>query len=416
MLTRLRVARPVAPIGARSASTWWSHVESAPPDPILGITEAFKKDTDTRKINLGVGAYRDDSGKPYVLDVVRKAESVVASRDKEYAAITGVNNFRKLAAKLAFGHSRVIEEGLNVTAQSISGTGALRLGGEVLNRMWTGSKDIYLPTPSWGNHRPIFKDSGLNVKQYRYYDATSVGLDFVGMMEDISAMPKGSIVLLHACAHNPTGIDLNEEQWREASSVMKNCGHFAFFDSAYQGFASGDLDQDAQSIRIFTDDGHDVFLAQSFAKNMGLYGERCGAFTAVLKNREEAAAFESQLKQLIRPMYSSPPIHGANIAEVILSDSELRKEWEMELSGMSQRIKDMRAALFVALQQSDRNWSHVTEQIGMFCYTGLTPEQVDALAKEHVYLTRDGRISMAGVTSGNVKYLAESILKVTANA
>lgn len=416
MLSRLHAFRtPSSVVGARAASSWWSHVEGAPPDPILGITEAFQRDADPRKINLGVGAYRDDQGKPYVLDAVRKAEQVVASRNKEYAAITGVANFRKHAAELAFGaDSRVIEGGLNVTAQSISGTGALRMGGEILNRMWAGSKDIYLPTPSWGNHNPIFKDSGLNVKQYRYYDKSTIGLDFTGMMEDVTAMPAGSVVLLHACAHNPTGIDLNDEQWKELSSVMKKCGHFAFFDSAYQGFASGDLDKDANAIRIFTADGHDIFLAQSFAKNMGLYGERCGAFTAVLQDKEEAAKFESKLKQLVRPMYSSPPIHGANIAEVVMGDTTLRNEWKTELSSMSQRIIDMRAALVTELTSSSRNWSHVTKQIGMFCYTGLSPEEVDKLATEHVYLTRDGRISMAGVTSGNVKYLAESILKVTA--
>ena len=324
-----RLGALALPATRQFASTW-ANVKAGPPDAILGVTEAFKRDQDPRKINLGVGAYRDENGKPYVLPSVRKAEELVitAKGDKEYLPITGLADFTKNAAVLAYGKdSAPIKENRIAITQSISGTGALRIGGAFLQRHYPGAKTIYLPTPSWGNHTPIFRDSGLEVKQYRYYDKNTVGLDFKGMVEDIKAAPQGSIVLLHACAHNPTGVDPTVEQWKELSNVVKEKGHFPFFDMAYQGFASGDTDKDAFAVRHFVAEGHQIALSQSFAKNMGLYGERVGAFSVVCADPDERARVDSQIKIIVRPLYSNPPMHGAKIAGTILADQQLYQQW-----------------------------------------------------------------------------------------
>ncbi|KAF2263167.1 hypothetical protein CC78DRAFT_534178 [Lojkania enalia] len=404
--------------GVRAASAW-SNVPQGPPDAILGITEAFKADSNSEKINLGVGAYRDDKGKPYVLPSVKQAEKkiVESNLDKEYAGITGVPAFTKAALQLAYGpDSAPVKEDRVAITQSISGTGALRIGGAFLERFYPGAKAIYIPTPSWANHNAVFKDSGLKVEKYRYYNKDTIGLDFDGMVADIKAMPKGSIVLLHACAHNPTGVDPTEEQWKQIAEAVKEGGHFPFFDMAYQGFASGDTNKDAFALRYFIKEGLRPVLAQSFAKNMGLYGERVGAFSVVCESAEEKKRVDSQIKILVRPLYSNPPIHGARIASEILNSPELNKQWLGEVKGMADRIITMRALLKENLEKlgSKHDWSHITSQIGMFAYTGLNPEQMEALAKEHsVYATKDGRISVAGITSGNVKRLAEAIYKVT---
>ncbi|MCJ1389613.1 aspartate transaminase aat1 [Xylographa bjoerkii] len=418
---------------SRSASTW-ANVQQGPP-AILGITEAFKADSFGEKINLGVGAYRtlniplvalldlksfpgDDKGKPYVLPSVRTAEKkiVESHMDKEYAGITGVPSFTEAAAILAYGpDSAPIKEDRVVITQSISGTGALRIGGEFLARFFPNGKKIFIPTPSWANHNAVFKDSGLDVQKYRYYNKDTIGLDFEGMVADLRSAPDGSMVLLHACAHNPTGIDPTEAQWKQISDVVKEKKHYPFFDMAYQGFASGDTNKDAFPIRHFIKEGHNMCLAQSFAKNMGLYGERVGAFSIVTESSEEKKRVDSQLKILVRPLYSNPPVHGARIASEILNDPSLNKQWLDEVKGMADRIISMRALLKKNLEDigSKHDWSHITSQIGMFAYTGLTPVQMDQLAKEHVYATKDGRISVAGITTGNVKRLAEAIHKVT---
>nr|CAG8600972.1 8119_t:CDS:2 [Entrophospora candida] len=355
----------------RAFITSWAHIPQGPPDAILGITEAYKKDTNPQKMNLGVGAYRDDDGKPYVLNSVRKAEKKILEDrlDKEYLPITGLSSFTQGAALLAYSKdSKPLKDGLISITQSISGTGALRIGGVFLSRYYPHAKKIYLPKPTWGNHNAIFKDSGLEIDSYRYYDKSTNGLDFNGLLEDV--------------------------QQRE---------HFPFFDMAYQGFASGDTDKDAYAIRKFITDDHRVALAQSFAKNMGLYGERAGAFSIISESSKEKAAIDSQLKILIRAMYSNPPIHGARIAK--------------EVKLMANRIITMRDKLkhhLVNDFQSKISWNHITDQIGMFCYTGLKPEQVEKLTADfHVYLTKDGRISIAGISSKNVKYLAEAIHEVT---
>ncbi|KAF2272925.1 uncharacterized protein EI97DRAFT_384643 [Westerdykella ornata] len=402
--------------GVRAVSAW-AKVPEGPPLP--GITEAYKADRNPEKINLGVGAYRDDRGKPYVLPSVKQAEKklVEGDLDKEYAAITGGPSFTKAALELAYGpDSAPVKEGRVTITQSISGTGALRIGGAFLERFYPGDKTIYIPTPSWANHAAIFKDSGLKVEKYRYYNKDTIGLDFDGLISDLKSIPKGSIVLLHACAHNPTGVDPTQEQWKKIAEVVKEKEHLPFFDMAYQGFASGDTNKDAFALRHFIQEGLRPLLAQSFAKNMGLYGERVGAFSVVCESAEEKKRVESQIKILIRPLYSNPPIHGARIASEILNDLTLKKQWLDEVRGMANRIITMRALLKENLEKlgSKHDWSHITSQIGMFAYTGLKPEQMEVLAKEHsVYATKDGRISVAGITTGNVKRLAEAIYKVT---
>ncbi|CAH0557881.1 unnamed protein product [Brassicogethes aeneus] len=401
------------------AMSWWSQVAMGPPDAILGVTEAFKSDTNPKKINLGVGAYRDDDGKPFVLPSVKKAEEVIRSKnlDKEYAPISGTADFCKRSIELALGEgSEVVANGCNATVQGISGTGSLRIGGAFLNAYFPGNKTVYLPTPSWGNHTPIFKHSGLDVKSYKYYDPKTCGLDFSGALDDISKMPEKSIILLHACAHNPTGVDPNKEQWAELSQLIKKKNIFTFFDMAYQGFATGSVDNDAYAVRLFVKDGHKIALAQSYAKNMGLYGERAGAFSIIGDSKEEASRVMSQIKILIRPMYSSPPINGAKIVSEILGNPALRADWLQDVKLMADRIISMRTSLRDNLKKegSSVNWEHITNQIGMFCFTGMKPDQVAKITKDFsVYLTKDGRISMAGVTSKNVEYLAHAMHTVT---
>jgi len=401
------------------ASSWWSGVEMGPPDAILGVTEAFKRDTNPNKMNLGVGAYRDDQGKPFVLPSVRKAEELFVSKklDKEYLPITGSAEFCKASITLALGaDNAAITEGRVVTAQGISGTGALRIGSTFLSKFFPGAKTVWVPAPTWGNHMPIFKHVGMDVKTYRYYDSKTCGFDFAGAIEDLGKIPEGSLVMLHACAHNPTGVDPKQDQWDEMSKVIKSRGLFPFFDMAYQGFASGDVAKDAYAVRKFLADGHNIALSQSYSKNMGLYGERAGAFSIVCSSQEEAARVMSQVKILIRPLYSNPPLHGARIVSTILNTPELNAEWLGDVKGMADRIISMRTQLKdnLAKEGSIRDWSHITDQIGMFCFTGMTPDQVDNLTKNFsVYLTRDGRISVAGIASTNVAYLAHAMHQST---
>ncbi|XP_034949996.1 aspartate aminotransferase, mitochondrial isoform X2 [Chelonus insularis] len=404
---------------SRLASSWWSHVEMGPPDVILGVTEAYKRDNHPQKINLGVGAYRDDNGKPFLLPSVLKAEEKIKAKrlDKEYFPISGDPNFCTNSITLALGDgNEVVANKLNATVQGISGTGSLCIGAFFINKFFPGNKEVYLPTPSWGNHTPLFKLAGLSVKSYRYYDPKTCGLDFQGVLEDISKMPEKSVILLHACAHNPTGVDPKPEQWAELSSLIKKKNLFPFFDMAYQGFASGDCAKDAMAVRMFIKDGHQIALAQSYAKNMGLYGERIGAFSLVTSNPDEAARAMSQIKIIIRPMFSNPPISGARIVNEILSDPQLKQEWLADVKGMADRIIGVRTKLRDNLKKngSTRDWSHITDQIGMFCFTGLTAPEVEKLTSNfHIYLTKDGRISMAGVTSKNVEYLAHAMHEVT---
>lgn len=298
------------------------------------------------------------------------------------------------------------------TIQALSGTGALRVGAEFLSHFYPTSKAVLIPRPTWANHGAIFNRAGLEVSEYAYYDPKTMGLDFDGLLKDLNAAPQGAIVLLHACAHNPTGVDPSPEQWQGILKVIKEKKLLPFFDSAYQGFATGDLDRDGASIRLFAEAGFEILLAQSFAKNMGLYGERVGALSMILADASIKPAVESQLRVTARTMYSNPPKHGAAIANAILRDAGLFGRWKLELKGMADRIISMRHKLkdeLIAVG-APGTWDHIVNQIGMFSFTGLSPEQVDYMtAKWHVFMTRNGRISMAGLSGDKCRYLAEAM-------
>jgi len=303
-----------------------------------------------------------------------------------------------------------------VGVQTLSGTGACRVAGEFFARFLPKGTTIYVSDPTWGNHIPIMELSGLEVKRYRYLNRKTNGLDLQGYLEDIESAPAGSIFLLHACAHNPTGVDPSKEQWAQISAAILAKGHHVLMDCAYQGFASGDAEYDAGSIRQFVADGHSMLLAQSFAKNFGLYGERVGTLSVVCADTEQAERVLSQLKLIIRPMYSSPPIHGALIVNEVLGDDALRSQYYGECADMASRILKMRALLKegLAAAGSTHNWDHVTEQIGMFAFTGMDAAMCDELTEKYnIFLTRDGRVSMAGINGDNVGYVAGAIHDVT---
>ncbi|GFY83835.1 aspartate aminotransferase 1 [Actinidia rufa] len=400
-----------------SAVGWWDHVGAAPKDPILGVTEAFLADTSPRKINLGVGAYRDDEGRPVVLQCVRGAETKLAGSQFLESLPNAVNTkLVEESVRLVYGkETDIVQERRFAGIQALSGTGACRLFAEFQRRFYPESP-IYLPVPTWSNHHNIWRDAQVRVRTFRYYHPDSKGLYFGALMDDIKSAPDNSFFLLHPCAHNPTGVDPNEEQWREISPEFKVKNHFPFFDMAYQGLASGDIDTDSKAIKIFREDGHLIGCAQSFTKIMGLYGHRVGCLSILSVDENQAIAVRSQLQQIARAMYSSPPVHGSLLVSTILGDSQLKALWEEEVKAMVARIIRMRAKLRESLEKLDSplNWEHITNQVGMFCFSGLSPEYVDHLARKfHIYMTRDGRISMAGVTTSNVDYLANAIDEVT---
>ena len=395
----------------------FSDVPIAPPDAILGVNAAFRADSSPKKISLGVGAYRTSQGKPYVLPVVRKVEQQIASdptTDHEYLPQHGLNKFNTLSARLILGsNSLAIQQGRCVTVQALSGTGALRIGFTFVSKFINPKTKVYVPNPTWSNHKNVVPASGLpSTLQYRYFDSKTGGVDEIGLIEDLSNAPHHSIILLHGCAHNPTGADPSKQLWRRILAVCQERQLIPFFDNAYQGFASGSLDEDAWSVRLFVDAGMEAFISQSYAKNMGLYGHRTGAFSIILKDSTYADAVQSQLKSIIRAMYSSPPLHGARIAAAILDDEMLFKEWEDELKNMSGRIKDMRIKLKAALEKNGTpgTWDHIVNQIGMFSFTGLTKQHVSFMReKYHIYMTDNGRISMAGLTDDTIQYVADAM-------
>lgn len=337
--------------------------------------------------------------------------------DKEYSPIDGLADFNKGARGALFGWNHAdVDSGRVVTAQTLSGTGALRVIAEFLKKFRPGP--LYVSKPTWGNHKAVFAAAGVEVREYRYFKPSTRGLDLDGLIEDLAKAPAGSSVLLHTCAHNPTGVDPTRDEWKKIYDVCKANKLYPFFDTAYQGFTSGSLDEDAWGLRYFIDNGFEMIVAQSFAKVMGLYGERTGAMHVVCADKKTAAAVMSQVKILIRTNYSSPPKHGARIAALILNKEDLRKEWLGELTMVCKRMNDMRSALRAAIEASGvkGDWSHITTQIGMFSFTGLTPAQVTQMVKKHsIYMTQDGRISVCGVNSKNVKYIAASIKDVVEN-
>ncbi|BAT82376.1 hypothetical protein VIGAN_03238200 [Vigna angularis var. angularis] len=420
-------------------------IPMAPPDPILGVSEAFKADTSDVKLNLGVGAYRTEELQPYVLNVVKKAENLMLERgdNKEYLPIEGLAAFNKATAELLLGADNpAIKQQRVATVQGLSGTGSLRLGAALIERYFAGSK-VLISAPTWGvlftayyvyisyifvwefiqpglsyylagNHKNIFNDARVPWSEYRYYDPKTVGLDFEGMIEDIKSAPEGSFVVLHGCAHNPTGIDPTLEQWEKIADVIQEKNHIPFFDVAYQGFASGSLDEDAASVRLFVARGMEVLVAQSYSKNLGLYAERIGAINVISSSPESATRVKSQLKRLARPMYSNPPVHGARIVADVVGNPVLFNEWKAEMEMMAGRIKNVRQQLYNSITSKDnsgKDWSFILKQIGMFSFTGLNKEQSDNMTnKWHVYMTKDGRISLAGLSLAKCEYLADAII------
>uniref|UniRef100_A0A1D1ZUP4 Aspartate aminotransferase n=1 Tax=Auxenochlorella protothecoides TaxID=3075 RepID=A0A1D1ZUP4_AUXPR len=396
-------------------------VEMAPPDPILGVSEAFKRETSTDKLNLGVGAYRTEELQPYVLRVVGKAEKRMLERgdNKEYLSIEGLPEFRAATVELLLGaDSAAVKEGRVATLQSLSGTGSLRVAAAFLAKFLPGVT-VYLSRPTWGNHKNIFGDAGVEWREYAYFNPATVSLDFDGMLHDIAAAPAGSVILLHGCAHNPTGIDPTREQWSKIADVIEERHHLAFFDVAYQGFASGSLDDDAFAPRLFVERGLEVLVAQSYSKNLGLYAERIGALNIVLASSQAADRVLSQLKRIARAIYSNPPVHGARIVAEVVGDAAMFGEWNVEMEEMAGRIKTVRQDLYDHLTRllPSKDWSFVTNQIGMFSFTGLSPQQVENMTnKWHVFMTKDGRISLAGLNRAKAGYLAEAIVDSVQNA
>ncbi|KAL0257056.1 Aspartate aminotransferase, cytoplasmic [Diplodia seriata] len=404
-------------------------VPKAPEDPLFGLMAAYRADTDPKKVDLGIGAYRDNTAKPWVLPVVKKADEILRNDPElnhEYLPIAGLPQFTSASQKLILGaDSPAIAEKRVTSLQTISGTGAVHLGALFLARFYNtkADKTVYFSNPTWANHNQIFTNVAFPVKTYPYFSTKTRGLDFDGMLSTIKGAPEGSIILLHACAHNPTGVDPTQEQWKAIAEVIREKNHFPFFDCAYQGFASGDLAKDGWAIRYFVEQGFELVIAQSYAKNFGLYGERAGCFhfvTAPGSNASDVVdRVDSQLKILQRSEISNPPIYGAKIASTVLNDPALFEEWKDNLRTMSGRIIDMRKALRSKLEElgTPGTWNHITDQIGMFSFTGLTEKQVLKIrADAHVYMTKNGRISMAGLNTNNVDYVANAIDKVVREA
>jgi len=401
-------------------------VETIPPDAIFFTKQRYKEDPDKRKVNLGIGAYRDDNGKPMVLKIVRKVEKELAedmSLNKEYLPISGDAEMVKLSQQLMLGaNCERIANGSVAGVQALSGTGSLRVLMHFIRNTIANGNDkfkVFLSNPTWGNHKKVIAKSGLNYEFHTYWDPKGRCLDLKGMLNDLKEKSSpGDVVLLHGCAHNPTGVDPTKDQWNVIADTMTQLKLVPFFDCAYQGFATGDLDADAYAVRLFESRGFEFLLAQSFAKNLGLYGERAGCASVICKSPQAAKACMSQLCGVIRPMYSNPPAHGARIVKKVLGDPDNFKAWKVEMGAMSKRISDMRAALRKKVEElkTPGNWNHITDQIGMFTFTGLTPQQVDVMIeKHHIYLLSNGRISMAGVASGNVEYIATAINDVVNN-
>jgi len=388
----------------------------APSDPILGITEAFVADQNPKKVNLGVGVYTDDKGKVPLLECVRRAESerLKAAPPRNYLPIDGLATYDRAVQELLFGQEfPAIQEKRVVTIQAIGGTGGLKIGADFLKRI-TPQSEVWISDPSWENHRQLFEAAGFTVRNYPYYDAKTHGLDFAGMKNALNSLPASAIVVLHACCHNPTGVDLNAEQWSDVLAIVQHRGLIPFLDLAYQGFADG-LDADAHAARLFARAMTPVFLSSSFSKSFSLYGERVGAFSLVTASPDEAARALSQLKRIVRTTYSNPPGHGSQLVATVLASGELRAQWEQELGAMRDRIKHMRLDLVSNVKDRvpSSDFSFILQQRGMFSYSGLTKEQVQRLRKDYsIYAIETGRICVAALNSGNVGYVADAIAKV----
>jgi len=403
-------------MNAPLAAPLLSAVEMAPRDPILGVSEAFHADPNPNKVNLGVGVYYDDNGKVPLLECVRRAEHAVTERSAPhvYLPIDGIAAYDRAVQKLVFGvDSEILRAGRVVTVQALGGTGALKVGADFLRR-FAPAAQVWISDPSWENHRALFENAGFNVNVYPYYDAATRGLDFAGMVGALDRVPPGAIVVLHACCHNPTGVDPSPEQWGRILEVVRSRGHVPFLDIAYQGFGES-LDADGSVVRRFAATPGPLFVASSFSKSFSLYGERVGALSIVATDRDEAARVLSQVKRLIRGNYSSPPTFGGQIVATILDSPELSSLWEKELGTMRERIQAIRRALVDRLTRhtSRADFRFVLEQRGMFSYSGLTREQVGRLRSEFaVYAIDSGRICVAALNDRNMVYVADAIATV----
>ena len=393
-----------------------SAVEMAPRDPIIGVTEAFNADPNPAKVNLGVGVYCGEDGKVPLLECVRRAEQAIAEQGKPhvYLPIDGIPAYDRAVQVLLFGaESEVVRSGRAVTVQALGGTGGLRIGADFLRR-FAPAAQVWISEPSWENHRALFESSGFSVNAYPYYDAATRGLDFEAMAEAISRAPAGSIVCLHACCHNPTGVDLSPEQWGRVIDIVRDRGHVPFIDLAYQGFGDGP-EADAAPVRRLAATAGPVLVANSFSKSFSLYGERAGALSIVAADRDEAARVLSQVKRLVRANYSSPPSFGGQVVSIILGTPELAKRWQEELAGMRERILSLRRALVdrLALHAPKADFRFMLEQRGMFSYSGLTKDQVARLRAEFsIYAIDSGRICVAALNAHNTDYVARGVASV----
>ena len=395
---------------------FFDKIEAAPADPILGLGEAFKAETRSNKVNLGIGVYKDAQGQTPIVKAVKEAEKRLLETEntKNYLTIDGVAEYNAQTQVLLFGaDSEIIASKRAKTAQSLGGTGALRIAAEFIKRQ-TNAKNVWISAPTWPNHNAIFNAVGINIRDYRYYDKTTHGLDWDGLIEDLSQAEAGDVVLLHGCCHNPTGIDPTPEQWETIAKMSAEKGWLPLFDFAYQGFANG-LEEDAYGLRAFTQLNKELLVASSYSKNFGMYNERVGAFTVVAADEATANRAFSQVKSIIRVLYSNPASHGGATIALVLKDPELKAQWIAELDEMRARIKEMRQQFVDLLKEcgAEQDFSFIVNQNGMFSFSGLTPEQVDRLKDEFaIYAVRSGRINVAGITADNIRYLCESIVKV----
>ncbi|CAM3893942.1 MULTISPECIES: amino acid aminotransferase [Pseudomonas] len=394
----------------------FSAVELAPRDPILGLNEAFNADTRSNKVNLGVGVYCNEEGRIPLLRAVIEAETQRAAQhaSRGYLPIDGIVAYDQAVQKLLFGaESPLLSAGRVITTQAVGGTGALKIGADFLKQL-SPNAVVAISDPSWENHRALFETAGFPVQNYRYYDAATHDVNRSGMLEDLNALPSGSIIVLHACCHNPTGVDLTPEDWKNVLEVVKAKGHVPFLDMAYQGFGAG-ITEDAAAVRLFAESGLNFFVSSSFSKSFSLYGERVGALSIVTESKEEATRVLSQVKRVIRTNYSNPPTHGATIVATVLNSPELRKMWEDELAEMRQRIHGMRQQMVELLAEygAKQDFSFVGRQCGMFSYSGLTVEQVARLKNEFgIYALDTGRICVASLNQSNIHVVTKAIVEV----
>lgn len=394
----------------------FENVTAAPPDPILGITDAFKKDDRKEKINLSVGVYQDDSGKTPVLPSVKEAERRLLEQEatKSYKPINGDPAYGAAVRTLLYGAgSELINSGRAVTCHTPGGTGGLRLAADFLATK-VGSKKIWMSDPTWANHPTIFEAAGFEVAKYTYFDAQASALNFKGLLSSLDSVHAGDVVLLHACCHNPSGVDPSPDQWKEIAQLLKAKGALPLVDFAYQGFGVG-IEEDAAGVRSLAALFDEMLVCSSFSKNFGLYNERTGALTVQSGSEGTASNVLSQLKVCARTNYSNPPAHGGSIVTTILGNEQLHAQWVAELDGMRSRIKDMRSALVQGLKKAGakEDFSFIEDQKGMFSFSSLNKDQVEALKKEHaIYIVGSGRINVAGITSSNVGPLCQAIVSV----